>query len=63
MNTDTDIARGKLAAYLHVLLHNCQVSHEFHDGDVVLDIEPTLPSRLLPVRLTLRDLKALQGDI
>jgi hypothetical protein len=64
MQTQTDQALGKLAAYLHVLDHNIQVSKEPHDeDDVVLEIDPILPSRLLPVRLTIRDLRALRGAI
>jgi hypothetical protein len=56
----TDIAKGKLVAYLAVLAHNIQVSGDPCDpDDVILDISPTLPSRLLPVQITVRDLKAL----
>ncbi len=58
----TDIAKGKLVAYLAVLKHNVESNVDPFDGDddtVILAISPWLPSRLLPVEITLRDLKAL----
>lgn len=53
------VAKGKLVAYLAVLDHNIQAFKETtaDDDDVILEITPVLPSRLLPVQITVRDLR------